>query len=203
MARTGNAADMIPRNLKALRGALENSVTLQMGRLQEVVDGMVAAGSLTRSEADKLVNQLLTSSKGYSQGLLDVLDSVASEARRNVEAGVATAVVPVVNTAGKIAETVRSAATGTRPARTSTTGKSGKTGKKSGNGAKPSTAEQRVVEPISLEPIPAYGSMTVAEIKPKLSGLKKSELRRMRELETQGKARKGVLAEIDRLLDSR
>lgn len=181
MARTGTA-DLIPKNLKALRSALEHSVTLQMGRLQQVVDDLVAAGSLTRAEADKLVSSLVTSGKGYSQALLSVVDAVSAETRKNVEAGVASAVAPVLGTAGKIAGTVRR-----KPAA------------KSGGGPAKSAAKP-VAKPVALDPIPGYADLTVAEIRPKLAGLSASELRRVRQTEADHKARKSLLAEIDRLL---
>lgn len=189
MARSGTA-DLIPKNLKALRGALEHSVTIQLGRLQQVVDDLVAAGSLTRTEADKLVNALVTSSRGYSQALLSVVDAVSAEARKNVEAGLATAVAPVLETAGKLAGTVRKKAPGRKPA-----------AKPVARPAARSTAKPAADRPIALDPIPGYSGLTVAQVRPKLAGLSPSELRRVRQLENDGKKRKSLLAEIDRLLE--
>ncbi|TWG97825.1 hypothetical protein L615_003300000180 [Nocardioides sp. J9] len=95
MARSGNPADLVARNLEALRGALEQSVTVQTSRLHDLVDDLVARGSLSRAEADNLVSQLLSASRAYSQTLLQVLDGIT-----------ATATAPVRATAGRIAETV-------------------------------------------------------------------------------------------------
>lgn len=192
MARTGTA-DLIPKNFKALRGALEHSVTIQLGRLQQAVDDLVSAGSLTRAEADKLVNSLVTSSKGYSQALISVVDALSAETRKNVEAGLATAVAPVLGTAGKIADTVLAKAPGrkrsAKPAATPV----------SKPAAKP--ARSAADKPVKLDPIPGYSGLTVAQVRPKLAGLKASELRRVRQLEADGKKRKSLLAEIDRLLE--
>ncbi|GAA1534584.1 hypothetical protein [Nocardioides humi] len=76
MGRTGRPADLIGRNLRALHGALEHSVTIQMTRLQGLMDELVARGSLTRAEADHLLGQLVSTGKAYSQALLQVLDTV-------------------------------------------------------------------------------------------------------------------------------
>jgi polyhydroxyalkanoate synthesis regulator phasin len=153
---------VVTKNLKALQGALEHSLTIQRTRLQEIVDDLVSRGSLSRADADGLLNQLLTSSKDYSQALLA--------------------------TAGKLVDTVR---------------------KVPGMPNKPSRApravsktapEPAVVADAPAEPIPGYDGMTVAEIKPKLSGLSAGALRKVREREVAGKGRKTVLEQIDHLL---
>lgn len=81
MGRTGKPADLVGRNLRALHGALEHSVTLQMTRLQGLMDDLVARGSLTRAEADHLLGQLISTGKAYSQALLQVLDTVRQTSR--------------------------------------------------------------------------------------------------------------------------
>lgn len=187
MAKPG-AADLIPKNFKALRGALEHSVTIQLGRLQQVVDDLVSAGSLTRAEADKLVGSLVTSSKGYSQALISVVDALSAETRKNVEAGVAGVVAPVLGTAGKIAETVRKAAPGRTPAPKPVAKPAPKPASKSAGKPAP-------------DPIPGYSDLTVAQVKPKLARLGPADLRRVRKAEAAGKKRKSLLAEIDRLLE--
>ncbi|MDQ6526097.1 hypothetical protein RB608_20940 [Nocardioides sp. LHD-245] len=82
MGRTGKPADLVGRNLRALHGALEHSVTIQMSRLQGLMDDLVARGSLTRAEADSLLGQLVSTGKAYSQALLQVLDTVRGQAPR-------------------------------------------------------------------------------------------------------------------------
>lgn len=207
MSRTGNAADLIPKNLKALRGALEHSVTIQMAKLQEVADDLVARGALTRAEADKLVGQLVTSGKAHSQALLHVLDAATADARKNVEAGVATAVAPVVTTAGRIADTVRQApklVSGRKtPAKKTAKAPAKKTAKKTAktsSGPSEATSAAKVQKLPVAEPIPGLASLTVTQVRPKLARLSAAELRRVRQAEADGKARKSVLTEIDRLL---
>lgn len=202
MSRTGNAADLIPKNLKALRGALEHSVTIQMAKLQEVADDLVARGALTRAEADKLVGQLVTSGKAHSQALLHVLDAATADARKNVEAGVATAVAPVVTTAGRIADTVRQApklVSGRKTPAKKTAKAPAKTAKTS-SGPSEATSSAKVQKLPVAEPIPGLASLTVTQVRPKLARLSAAELRRVRQAEADGKARKSVLTEIDRLL---
>lgn len=202
MSRTGNAADLIPKNLKALRGALEHSVTIQMAKLQEVADDLVARGALTRAEADKLVGQLVTSGKAHSQALLHVLDAATADARKNVEAGVATAVAPVVTTASRIADTVRQApklVSGRKTPAKKTAKAPAKTAKTS-SGPSEATSAAKVQKLPVAEPIPGLASLTVTQVRPKLARLSAAELRRVRQAEADGKARKSVLTEIDRLL---
>jgi hypothetical protein len=178
---------VVTKNLRALHGALEHSLTIQRNRLQEIVDDLVSRGTLTRSDADGLLNQLVTSSKDYSQALLKVLDSVAADARRGLGGGIAPVMATAGKTAGMIADTVRKAP-----------GLAAK---------KPRTAPKAAAKPAAKppttaasEPIPGYADLTVAEIKPRLTGLSAGALRRVRDLELAGKARKSVLGQIDQLL---
>jgi len=79
MGLTGKPADLVGRNLRALHGALEHSVTIQMTRLQGLMDDLVSRGSLTRAEADHLLGQLVSTGKAYSHALLQVLDTVRQQ----------------------------------------------------------------------------------------------------------------------------
>lgn len=191
MARKSPAAVLpVAKNLKALRGALEHSVTIQQAKLQQVVDDLVARGSLTRAEADRLLGQLIASSKGYSAALLAVLDAVAAETRSvisgGLERGIGAGVAPVMATAGKIADTVRST-----PKRVA--------GMAPRSAAAPSARSQSVADAATDNPIPGYAGMSVAQIRPRLTGLSATELERVRAAEQAGKARKTLLAAIDRL----
>ena len=171
----------LAKNLRALQGALEHSVTIQRARLQEVMDDLVARGTLTSAEADNVANRLLASSRDYTAALLTVLDTVGTEARRTVGAGVATA--------GKLAGSVMQAP--------KLVGR--------GLGSEPRNPEPPVttkpVAPPPKDPIDGYDALTVAEIRPQLAGLTAEDLRRVREQESAGKGRKTLLSEIDRLLD--
>src|SRR5436190_17708548 len=105
--------DPVTKNLRALRGALEHSLTIQRTRVQEIVDDLVSRGTLSRTDADGLIGQLLASSKDYSQALLQVLDSATADTRKTLGAGMAPVMAPVMATAGKaaglVADTVRQA----------------------------------------------------------------------------------------------
>ncbi len=173
---------IVTKNLRALQGALEHSLTIQRTRLQEIVDDLVSRGSLSRADADGLLNQLLTSSKDYSQALLKVLDSVTADTRKGISAGIA----PVMATAGKLADTVRKAPGMPRrpPVRA----------------PKAAPKPAAVADAPAAEPIPGYAGMTVAQLRPQLPGLSAGALRKVRDRELAGKARKTVLEQIDQLL---
>jgi hypothetical protein len=166
----------VAKNLRALQGALEHSVTIQRARLQEVMDDLVARGTLTSAEAEHVVNRLVAGSKDYSAALISVLDAVTSEARRTVGAG--------VEAAGKLAGSVMQApklvARGQR--------------------SEPAPAAPRPTAPPPADPIEGYDALTVAEIRPQLAGLTAADLERVRAQEVAGKGRKTLLTEIDRLL---
>ncbi len=180
MARSGNPADLIPRNLRALHGALEHSVTIQATKLQELMDDLVVRGSLTRAEADNLLGQLVSASKAYSQALLQVLDTVTE-----------TATTPV-RKAGRLAETAtRTVAQSVKQAPRLVPGR-----------RKPSaTAESTGTAAVTALPtLPDLATLTVPQAKARLAGLDASALRTLREQEVAGKNRKGVLDEIARQL---
>ena len=194
--------DTVPgvRQLRTLRGALEHSVTVQRERLQEIVDDLVSRGALSAAEANKLVENLLTSSKTYSAALLQMLESATSGSRRGLGARVAPMVATAGTAAGKVAETVMAA-----PKLVTGSGRSSSEPSAEPS-AEPSVAPERAAsEPSSApgEPIPGYTALTVAQIRPSLAGLSPEELRRVRDMEASGKKRKSLLAEIDKLLDKR
>lgn len=180
MGAAMNPADLIIRNLRALHGALEHSVTIQATRLQELMDDLVARGALSRAEADHLVGQLVTTSRAYSQALLQVLDSVTAESRKVLTS-------PVRATAGLLVGTVRHAPKLVPGRRTTAT-------------ATATATPTATTAPTTPADLPDLAGLTVAQVKPRLAGLDAAGLRRARAQEAAGKNRKGVLAEIDRLL---
>ena len=190
MAKKKTTADLIPgaKNLKALRGALEHSVTIQLTRLQDVIDDLVARGSLSRADADKLVDQLVSTSKAYTQALLQVVETVRTETRKNLEAGLSTATSPVMATANKLVDKVRKGAKPDKKAKS----KKGKKGK-----AKAGAADAKLTV-VQHDPIPDLADLSIAKIRPLLAGLTPAELRQVRAREATGKGRKSLLAEIDR-----
>lgn len=167
MGRTGKPADLVGRNLRALHGALEHSVTIQMTRLQSLMDDLVARGSLTRAEADNLLGQLVSTGKAYSQALLQVLDTVRGQAPRLPL--VPTQLLPGLRRSGSAAEP-------------------------------PAAVEPQPLDNVETLVVPDLDTLTVPQVKARLAGLGRAELRRVQEREVAGKNRRGVLAEIDRLL---
>lgn len=190
MARSGNPADLIPRNLRALHGALEHSVTIQATKLQELMDDLVARGSLTRAEADNLLGQLVSASKAYSQALLQVLDTVTENATAPVRASASR----LAGTAGAVAGSVAaSVAQSVKQAPRLVPGR--------GRPAAPKVASRSEgAAPAPAVPLPDLSTLTVPQAKARLAGLDPSALRALREQEVAGKNRKGVLDEIARRL---
>jgi polyhydroxyalkanoate synthesis regulator phasin len=184
MARNGSPADLIPRNLRALHGALEHSVTIQATKLQELMDDLVQRGSLTRAEADNLLSQLVSASKAYSQALLQVLDTVTE-----------TATAPMRATAGRLAGTV---AQSVRQAPRLVPGR--RKPAESPAPSVPRNASRPTVASVGATSVPDLATLTVPQAKARLAGLDASALRRLREQEVAGKNRKGVLDEIARQL---
>lgn len=183
----------VTKNLKALQGALEHSLTIQRVKVQEIVDELVTRGTLSRAEADRLLTRLVTSSKDYSAALLTVLDTVSTETRKTLGAGLEASLAPVMATAGKVVDkagklagTVKAAAP-----RRSAAPKSAAPKASAPAAAKPSASSST-----SANPITGYDDLTVAQVKPKLAGLSPTDLRAVRTAETSGKRRKGVLDEI-------
>ncbi|TQK71355.1 hypothetical protein [Nocardioides sp. SLBN-35] len=173
MGRTGKPADLVGRNLRALHGALEHSVTIQMTRLQGLMDDLVARGSLTRAEADNLLGQLVSTGKAYSQALLQVLDTVRQVPKLPTpKLPLPTQLVPTQLIAGRRRSDPASSAAG----------------------------EPEVPDNVESLVLPDLQALTVAQVKTRLGGIGPDDLRRLREREVAGKNRKGVLVEIDRLL---
>ena len=111
-----------------------------------------------------------------------MLESVTADTRKGISAGIA----PVMATAGKLADTVRKAP--------------GMPRKPPVRAPKAAPKPAVVADAPAAEPIPDYSGMTVAEIRPRLPGLSASALRKVRDRELAGKARKTVLGQIDQLL---
>ncbi|NYJ01480.1 cell division septation protein DedD [Nocardioides thalensis] len=187
----------VTKNLKALQGALEHSLTIQRVKVQEIVDELVTRGTLSRAEADRLLNRLLASSKDYSAALLAVLDTVSSETRKTLGAGLEAGLAPVMATASKVVETVKAAPklVGAKTPKTPS-----KPAARKPAAAKPAAAKPSPSSTTAADPIAGYDDLTVAQLKPKLAGLTPADLRKVRTVETSGKRRKGVLDEIARLL---
>lgn len=166
-------ADLVPRNLRALHGALEHSVTVQATRLPALLDDLVVRGSLSRADADQLLGQLVSASRTYSHALLQVLDAVTESASG-----------PVTATAGQIAQTISQTVSQTVGQTVSH--------------ALAQAPRRRRPSPAAHGSLPDLSALTVAQARSRLTGLDAPALRRLRAQEESARNRKGVLAAIDR-----
>jgi polyhydroxyalkanoate synthesis regulator phasin len=176
-AGSGGGADRADKSVEAFRDALERSVTLSRDRLQEVFDEAVERGRMTRSDANELVSKLVSRGRSYSDDLIHDLERMVDQVRTEVESR---------GRAGR-----RQAGRAARAAR---------------DVADPALAEaDRIRRRAGIgarSPITAYDQLTAAQVNARLADLSRAELRRVRKHEEKGKARKTVLAEIDKRLGS-
>jgi polyhydroxyalkanoate synthesis regulator phasin len=165
--------------VQQFRDALERSVTLSRDRLQEVVDEAVERGRMTRGDANELVSKLVSRGRKYTDDLIRDLEKLIDQARREVD-------------------------TRTGPARRQASRAAGRAARAARDVADPALVEadklRRRAGVAAGSPITAYDQLTAAQVKSRLRDLGPSELRKVRTLENQGKARKSILTEIDKKL---
>jgi polyhydroxyalkanoate synthesis regulator phasin len=168
------------KSVEDFRDALERSVTLSRDRLQEVVDDAVRRGRMTRDDANELVSNLITRGRQYTDDLVKELERLLEQARREFETRAGPARRRATVAAGRAARAARDAAD-----------------------APLARADQlrRRAGVTAGGPITAYDQLTATQIKARLADLNPAELRQVRTREKRGKARKGVLAEIERRLN--
>jgi polyhydroxyalkanoate synthesis regulator phasin len=166
------------KNVQAFREALEQSVTLSRDRIQEVVDDAVSRGRMTRSDANELVSRLVTRGRKQTDAMLRDLESLLRQARREVETRVTPARRRATRAAGRTAKAARDAAD--RPL------------------AEADRLRRRAGGPGF--PISAYDQLTAAQVRVRLRDLSKADLRKVRTRERNRKARKSVLADIEKRL---
>ena len=190
--RTGTsraAAARSDKSVQAFRDALDRSVTLSRDRIQEVVDDAVKRGRMTRGDANELVSNLVSRGRKQTEDLLKdlerlldqarkELDTRTQQARREVESRVSPARRHAAASAGRVGRAARDAAD--RPL------------------AEADRLRRRAGGP--GPPISAYDQLTASQVKSRLSGLTKAELRKVRTQEKRGKARKSILADIEKRL---
>ena len=166
------------KSVQAFRDALDRSVTLSRDRLQEVMDDAVKRGRMTRGDANELVSSLVDRGREQTDALLKDLEKLLQQARREVQ-------------------------TRSRPARRRATAAAGRAAR-----AARDVADRPLAEADRLRrrtgapgpPISAYEQLTAAQVKARLGDLSKPELRKVRTQEKNGKARKSILAEIEKKL---
>ena len=180
--------DAIERSVSVLES---NVVTVPRERLQEVVDDAVERGRMTRADANELVSKLVSRGRKYTDDLIRDLEKLLEQARKEVDArttaarkGVETRTAPARKRATKAADRLTKAA---REAADRPLAEADKIRRRAG-----------VVEP----PITAYDTLTAAQVRSRLTDLKKPELRKVRTQEKRGKARKSILDAIEKELAS-
>jgi polyhydroxyalkanoate synthesis regulator phasin len=187
-ARRSTAAGRSDKSVQAFRDALERSVTLSRDRLQEVVDDAVARGRMTRGDANELVSNLVSRGRKHSDDLIRDLEKLLDQARKEVEARTATTRTRVTRGAGRVGRGVRDAAD--RPLASADRAR-----RRAGR-----RAEEAGLPRVPIAPITAYDRLTAPQVKSRLGDLTKAELRKVRTQEKRGKARKGVLDDIEKRL---
>jgi polyhydroxyalkanoate synthesis regulator phasin len=166
------------KSVQAFRDALDRSVTLSRDRVQEVVDDAVKRGRMTRKDANELVSSLVSRSRKYTDDLLRDLEKLLDNARKDMESRAAPARKRVERAADRAGRAARDAAEG------------------------PLAQADRLRRRAGIggSPITGYDSLTATQVKKRLAGLDKPALRKVRTQEKNGKARKSVLAEVEKLL---
>src|SRR4051795_5039931 len=177
---SGADAGRADKSVEAFRDALERSVTLSRDRLQDVVDDAVKRGRMTRDDANELVSTLLIRSRRYSDELVKQLERLLDQAQRELDARTGTA-------RRRASASARRAARVARDAADAPLAQADRLRRRSGVAAG--------------GPITAYDQLTATQVKTRLRDLSPAELRQVRTRERHGKARKGVLTDIDRRLE--
>jgi polyhydroxyalkanoate synthesis regulator phasin len=176
----GSSAGRADKSVEAFRDALEHSVTLSRERLQDVVDDAVKRGRMTRDDANELVSSLISRSRRYSDELVKQLERLLDQAQREIE-------------------------TRTGPARRRATAEARRAARAARDAADvPLAQADRLRRRSGVPaggPITAYDQLTATQIKSRLGDLSPAELRQVRTREQRGKARKGILNDIDRRLE--
>jgi polyhydroxyalkanoate synthesis regulator phasin len=164
--------------LESSRGALESNLTLSRERIQEVLDDAVERGRLTRSDANEVVSKLVSRGRQATDELMRELERLLDQARREIETRAAPARRQATRAAGRVGRAARDAAD--RPL------------------AEADKLRRRTGAP--GPPITGYEQLTASQVKSRLRDLNKADLRKVRTQEKRGKARKGILDEIEKQL---
>jgi polyhydroxyalkanoate synthesis regulator phasin len=164
--------------VQAFRDALERNVTVSRERLQEVFDDAVERGRMTRGDANELISKLVTRGRRYTDDLVRDLERLLDQARKEVETRTGPARRQATRAAGRAARAARDAAD--RPL------------------AEADKLRRRTRAP--GPPISGYDQLTAGQVKSRLKDLNKAELRKVRTQEKRGKARKGIIDDIENRL---
>ena len=183
------SAGRADKSVQQFREALERSITIPRERVQEVVDDAVKRGRMTRKDANELVSKLVSRGRKQTDTLLRDLEKLLDQARKDID----------TRTGGARREAKKAADRSRKQAK--------QTADRVGRAAR-DAADRPLAEADRLRrraggpgfPITAYDQLTAAQVKTRLTGLNKAELRKVRTREKNGQARKGVLDTIDKKL---
>jgi polyhydroxyalkanoate synthesis regulator phasin len=166
------------KSVEAFRNALERSLVLSRERLEEAVDDAVKRGRMTQSDANELVSRLVTRGRKQTDDLMKELERLLDQARSEV----GTRVKPAKRQVERATKRARAA-------------------------VDPALAEadrlRRRAGVGGSAPISGYDNLNAAQVKSRLEDLTAADLRKVRTQEKRGKARKGVLDEIEKQLTQR
>ena len=169
----------LDKSIESFRDSLERSLTLSRDRLQEVVDDAVRRGRMQRRDAEKLVSDLISRSRSQTSSLLQDLEQMAEQARKELRGRTSPARRQATQAARRAGRVARDAAD--RPL------------------AEADRLRRRSGLP-SRFPITAYDQLTATQVKSRLTDLSAAELRKVREYEKRNQNRKGVIKEVDKRL---
>jgi multidrug efflux pump subunit AcrA (membrane-fusion protein) len=134
---------------------------------------------MTRNDANELVSNLVTRGRQYSDDLVKELEHLLDQAMQELDSRTAPARRRATAAAGRARRVARDAADA------------------------PLARADRLRRRAGVSaggPITAYDQLTANQIKSRLGDLSPAELRQVHAREKRGKARKGVLEEIERRL---
>ena|SRR5829696_744153 len=164
------------QSVQAFRDALEKTVTISRDRLQEVLDDAVRRGRMTRSDADELVNRLVTRGRDQADDLLGQLERLVAQVRE---------------APGRARQEAGARAQGAR-----------KRALKAVDGPLAGADRVRRAARVPGFPITAYDDLTIRQVDRRLQELSRAELRRVRDYERGNKARKSLLRSLDRKIQT-
>ena len=179
--RTASKSTSGNKSVEEFRDALEKSVTISRERIQEVMDDAVKRGRMTRADANKTVSNLVTKGRAQTDELLAELEKLLDRARKDVESRVAPARKRAEKAASAASKRLRTTAD-------PVVAEADKLRRRAGVGAG--------------SPITGYESLNASQVKARLRGMNKADLRKVRTQEKRGKARKGILDDIEKRLGS-
>ncbi len=168
------------KSVEAFRNALERSLVLSRDRLQEAVDDAVKRGRMTQTDANELVSRLVTRGRKQTDDMMKELERLLDQARSEVESRVKPARRRAERAASKVSRRTREAAD-------PVLAEADKLRRRAGVGG---------------GPITGYETLNATQVKARLKDLSPADLRKVRTQEKRGKARKGVLDDIEKRLSS-